>query len=218
MLREWKLFGQSQQSEALPTGDHFCRSPGYLCLRQGPYYGLRDGLVPVQQPGLFCHCGHLLFLTLLLCLCLDLSNPKAVEGVTNDHLTRLAALYNVMDLTIDNLAAGEEVHEAVVEVIVSGIVEGNGPLADTVWFAVHDGGQDGCVGCQFRAQRQGVVPSTGVARIGLCACMDDAPCGSLGDWVLDRVLSFCHVHSIMLVQELWAGHTLEMRMPFDKKE
>ncbi|KAL0608117.1 40S ribosomal protein S20 [Plecturocebus cupreus] len=85
-----------------------------------------------------------------------------------------------MNLTIDNLAAGEEVHEAVVEVIVSGIVEGNGPLADTVWFAVHDGGQDGCVGCQFRAQGQRVVPSTGVIRTGLCACMDNMPCGSLG--------------------------------------
>lgn len=42
MLRRWKLFGQSQQSEALPTGDCFYRSPGEICIGQGPYYGLRE--------------------------------------------------------------------------------------------------------------------------------------------------------------------------------
>lgn len=101
----------------------------------------------MQEPGLYCHCSHLLFLTLFLSLCLDLSNPKAVEGVADDHLARLAALHDVMDLPVDDFAAGEEVHEAVVEVIVGGIIKGNGPLADTVWFAVCNGGQDGCVGC-----------------------------------------------------------------------
>lgn len=116
-----------------------------------------------------------------------------------------------MDLPVDNLAAGEEVHEAVVEVIVGGVVKGNGLLADTVWFAVRNGGQDGCVGCQLRAQGQGVVPSTGVTRTGLCACMDNAPGGSLGDWVLERVLSLRKVHGIILVQEFWAGHALEER-------
>lgn len=171
----------------------------------------RDGAVPVQKPGLFCHCGHLLVLTLLLCLRLDLSNPKAVKGVADDHLARLAALHNVVDLPVDNLTAGEEVHEAVVEVIVSGIVKGNGPLADTVWFAVCDRGQESCVGCQLRTQGQRVVPRTGVTRTGLCTCMDDAPCGRLGDRVLDRVLGLRHVHSIMLIQEFWAGHTLEER-------
>lgn len=111
-----------------------------------------DGTVPVQEPGSDRHCSHLLFLTLLLCLCLNLSYPEAVEGISDNHLARLATLYNVMDLPVDNLTAGEEVHEAVVEVIVGGIVKGNGPLADTVWFAVCDGGQDGCVGRQLRAQ------------------------------------------------------------------
>lgn len=106
----------------------------------------------MQEPSLYCHCGHLFFFTLLLCLCLDLSNPKAVEGISDDHLARLAALHNIMDLPVDNFTAGEEVHEAVVEVIVGGIVKGNGPLADTVWFAVCYGGQDGRIGCQLRAQ------------------------------------------------------------------
>ena len=163
------------------------------------------------MPGLLCGCGPVFFLPVLLRLRLDLSNPKAVEGVTDDHLTRLAALHNVVDLPVDNLAAGEEVHEAVVEVIVGGVVKGDGPLADAAWFAVGKGGQDGCIGCQLRTQGQGVVSSTGVARTGLCACVDDAPCGSLGDRVLDRVLGLCHVHCIMLVQEFWAGHTLEGR-------
>ena len=169
----------------------------------------RDGAVPAQEPGLLCSCGHLLFLSVLLRL--DLSNPEAVEGVSDDHLARLAALHNVMDLPVDNLATGKEVHEAVVEVIVGGIVKGNGPLADAVWFAVCEGGQDGCVGHQLRTQGQGVVPSAGVARTGLRACMDDAPGGSLGDRVLDRVLSLRHVHRIMLVQEFWAGHALQGR-------
>lgn len=53
-----------------------------------------------------------------------------------------------MNLPVDNFSAGEEVHEAVVEVIVGGIIKGNGPLADMVEFAVHDGG----IGCQLRAQ------------------------------------------------------------------
>lgn len=150
--------------------------------------------VPGQVPGLLCGCGPVLFLPVLFRLCLDLSNPKAVQGVTDDHLTRLAALHNVVDLPVDNLAAGEEVHEAVVEVIVGGIVKGDGPLADAVWFAVCKGGQDGCIRCQLRTQGHGVVSSAGVARAGLCARVDDAPCGSLGDWVLDRMLSFCHVH------------------------
>lgn len=171
----------------------------------------RDGAVPAPEPGLLCSCGHLLFLSVLLRLRLDLSNPEAVQGVSDDHLARLAALHNVVDLPVDNLATSKEVHEAVVEVIVGGIVKGNGPLADAVWFAVCKGGQDGRVGRQLRTQGQGVVPSTGVARTGLCACMDDAPCGSLGDRVLDRVLSLRHIHRIMLVQEFRAGHALQGR-------
>lgn len=71
----------------------------------GPHYGLRDD----TAPSLFCRCSHLLLLTLLLCLRLDLSHPKAVKGVADDHLARLAALHNVMDLPADNLAAGEKV-------------------------------------------------------------------------------------------------------------
>jgi hypothetical protein len=41
--------------------------------------------------------------------------------------------------------------------------------------------------------------------------VDNTPCGSLGDWVLDRVFSLCHVHGIMLVQELRARNALEER-------
>lgn len=56
-----------------------------------------------------------------------------------------------------------------------------------------------------------MVSSTGVTRTGLCVYMDNVPCGSLGDWVLDRVLSLHHVHCVMLVQEFWAGYALEER-------
>lgn len=190
-----------------------CRlAPGGSASGRASLWLERDG----AAPGLFCRCGHLLLLTLLLCLRLDLSHPKAVKGVADDHLARLAALHNVVDLPADNLAAGEEVQEAVVEVIVGGVVEGNGPLADAVRPAVRDGGQDGGVGQQLGAQRQGVVAITGVTRAGLGACMDDMPGGSLGDRVLDGVLGLCHVHGVMLVQQFWAGDALEDRSHFDE--
>lgn len=56
-----------------------------------------------------------------------------------------------------------------------------------------------------------MVPGTGVTKTGLCVYVDNVPCGSLGGRVLDGVLSLHHVHSIMLVQELWAGYALEER-------
>lgn len=63
-----------------------------------------------------------------------------------------------------------------------------------------------------------MVPSAGVTRTGLCVYVDDVTCGSLGDWVLDRVLSLHHVHGIMLVQEFWAGYALEIRNHSDMRE
>lgn len=147
MLMKWKLFGQFQQSEALPTED--CRSPQIGLGARAILWLERDDAGHVHKKlSLFHHRGYFFFLSILLGLCFDLSNPKAIEGVTNDHLTRLAALHNVMDLPVDNLSAGEEVHEAVVEVIVGGVVKGDGPLADAAEFAVHGRG----IGCQLRAQ------------------------------------------------------------------
>lgn len=55
-----------------------------------------------------------------------------------------------------------------------------------------------------------MVASTRITGIGLRVCMDNTPCGSLGDWMLDRVFSLWHIHRIMLVQ-FRAGHTLEER-------
>lgn len=116
---------------------------------------------------LFCYSATsiilLLPLFILFCFCFNLGHSKPVESIANYHLPRLAALYDLLDLPIHNFPAGEEVHEAVVEVIVRGILEGDGPLADVASFAVVDSSDDGAVRLQLSAQGDAVMPSRWVS-------------------------------------------------------
>lgn len=115
---------------------------------------------------LFCYSATsillLLPLFILFRFCFDLGHAEAVESVADHHLPRLAALHDLLDLPVDDFPAGEEVHEAVVEVIVRGVLEGDGPLAHVAGFAVVDGSDDGTVGLQLSAQGDAVVPSCAI--------------------------------------------------------
>lgn len=168
-----------------------------------------------QQVGLLLSNVFIIFLLLffiLFCFCFNLCHSEPVESITNYHLPRLAALYNLLDLPIHNFPAGEEVHKAVVEVIMRGILKGDGPLADVARFAVTDSSDDGAVRLQLSAQGDAVVPSCWiVVTVVLRTGVNNSACCRLGDWVLNGVLSHSHVYTVVLVQQFRAGDVLGER-------